>query len=69
LGIETLGWSLLICGALVGAVAGTAAEAIAGVVYEEATIDDDEIRDWLSSHDLETIGRLPAAEKAGSSLA
>jgi hypothetical protein len=63
LGIETLGWSLLICGGLVGIAGGAAGEAIAGVAYEEATIDDDEIRAWTSTHDLATVGRLPAAEK------
>ena len=63
LGIETLGWSLLICGGLVGIVGGDAGEAIAGVAYEEATIDDDEIRAWTGSNDLTIIGRLPPAEK------
>lgn len=63
LGIETLGWSLLICGALVGIPAGMAGEAIANVAYEEATIDDDEIRAWVASHDDPTIGALTVEEK------
>ena len=63
LGIETLGWSLLICGALVGVPAGMAGEAIADVAYDEATIDDNEIRAWVQSHELPEIERLPAVEK------
>jgi hypothetical protein len=63
LGLETLGWSLLICGAVVGVPAGMAGEAIADVAYDEATIDDDEIRAWVASHDLADIGRLPSREK------
>ena len=63
LGIETLGWSLLICGAAVGLPTGMAGEAIAGVGYDEATIDDDEIRAWVASHSLDDMGRLPAGEK------
>jgi hypothetical protein len=64
LGIETLGWSLLICGALVGVPAGMAGEALADVAYDEATIDDDEIREWIASHGLDDIRRLPAREKS-----
>lgn len=63
LGIETLGWSLLICGAAVGVPAGFGGEAIADVAYDEATIDDDEIREWTASHSLADIGRLPTGEK------
>ncbi|MFN8463909.1 MAG: hypothetical protein U0X20_00100 [Caldilineaceae bacterium] len=63
LGIETLGWSLLICGALVGVPAGMAGEAAADVAYDEATIDDDEIRAWVAAHGLADIERLPATEK------
>jgi hypothetical protein len=63
LGIETVGWSLLLCGfaaAIPGSIAG---EELADVVYDEATVDDDEIRAWLSSTDLGSIGRTPASEK------
>jgi len=63
LGIETLGWSLLICGALVGVPAGVAGEAIADVAYDEATIDDNDIRAWTASHSLADIRRLPVGEK------
>jgi hypothetical protein len=63
LGIETVGWSLLICGGLVGIPGGMAGSAIADVAYDEATIDDDEIRAWVSDHDPDAIGMLPVAEK------
>ncbi len=51
LGIETLGWSLLICGALVGVPAGLAGEAAADVAYDQATIVDAEIHAWVTAHD------------------
>jgi hypothetical protein len=63
LGIETLGASLLICGFLVGIPAGIAGEAIADTIYDEATIDDDEIRAYTQQNDLQTIGVLPFEEK------
>lgn len=63
LGIETLGWSLLICGALAGMPAAAAGEAMADVAYDEATIDDNEVRAWLASESLAAIGRLPPLEK------
>jgi hypothetical protein len=63
LGIETLGWSLLICGFVAGIPGGLAGEAVADVLYEEATIDDDEIRSWVAGHDLNALGLLPVAEK------
>jgi hypothetical protein len=63
LGLETVGWSLLICGLVAGVPGGMAGEAVADVLYEEATIDDDEIRSWVARHDLAALGRLPATEK------
>lgn len=63
LGIETLGWSLVICGFLVGIPAGMAGEAIADVAYDEATIDDDEIREYTANSSLEQIRVLPFTEK------
>jgi hypothetical protein len=63
LGIETFGWSLLICGFLAGIPGALAGGAAADVIYEEATIDDDEIRAWVATTDLATIGRLPVTEK------
>lgn len=63
LGIETLGWSLLICGFLAGIPGAIAGEAIADVVYDEATIDDDEIREWASKSSLDQIRILPFLEK------
>ncbi len=62
LGIETLGWSLLICGFVAGIPGGIAGEAIGETAYE-ATIDDDKIRDWVSANDLALIKRLPVSEK------
>jgi Domain of unknown function (DUF4157) len=59
LGIETVGWSLLICGFLAGIPGALAGEAVADVAYDEATIDDDAIRTWVSAHDLASLGRLP----------
>lgn len=63
LGIETLGWSLLICGLLAGVPAGMAGEAIGDVAYEEATIDDDEIREWVAVRRSDELGQLPTTEK------
>ncbi len=63
LGIETAGWSLLICGVVAGVPGALAGGAVADVAYQEATIDDDEIRAWAAAADLRDIGAVPASEK------
>ena len=63
LGIETLGWSLLLCGIPAGAVGGLAGEAAARVAYEEATIDDDEIRSWVGRQSTEALAAISTNER------
>jgi hypothetical protein len=63
LGIETAGWSLLICAGLAGVPGALAGEAVADVLYDEATIDDDEIRGWVATRDVAAIASLPPNEK------
>jgi hypothetical protein len=65
LGLPTAGWSLLICGLAAGVPGGMAGSAAADVVYEEATINDDQIRTWVRSQDVATLAGLPALTKAG----
>jgi hypothetical protein len=50
LGIETLGWSLLICGFIVGIPSGMAGSAVAGAIYDDATATPVE----RALHDLES---------------
>ena len=49
---------------LVGGVAGTiAGREVSGVIYDELSDDDDDVRDWLSAHSLEDVRGLSTEAK------
>jgi hypothetical protein len=64
LGLETAGASILICGLVVGVVAGAAGAAAADVLFDETIVNsDDDARNWIYSRSAANLSSAPIGVK------